>query len=147
MKPELATLARYRLSRAKEALEDAMVLLEKGSLSSAINRLYYAAFYAARGLLATKGLDSSRHSGVISLFNQHFVKSGVIDQMVAKALPRSFEKRLNTDYEDFASVDRGEVEQVKDDVQRFVNECQRRLDALIGTRKAKPAQSPGRGKR
>ncbi|MBU1599651.1 HEPN domain-containing protein [bacterium] len=37
----------------------------------------YAIFSAARALLATKDLDSSKHSGVISLFNQHFVKTGV----------------------------------------------------------------------
>jgi uncharacterized protein (UPF0332 family) len=39
-------------------------------------RSYYAMFTAARALLATKHLDSSKHTGVVSLFNQHFVKTG-----------------------------------------------------------------------
>jgi uncharacterized protein (UPF0332 family) len=39
-----------------------------------VNRLYYAAFYAARGLLATKDLESSKHARAISLFQQNFVK-------------------------------------------------------------------------
>ena len=35
-------------------------------------------FHAVRALLATKRLDSRKHSGVISLFNQHFVKPGLV---------------------------------------------------------------------
>jgi uncharacterized protein (UPF0332 family) len=66
VKKELIALAHYRLSRARETYNDALKLLEEGSLNSATNRFYYAAFYAARALLATKELDSSKHSGVIS---------------------------------------------------------------------------------
>lgn len=76
MKEELKALARYRLSRAKETLKDGSILLNEGSFNSAVNRHYYAAFYAARALLVTKELDSSKHSGIIALFQNHFVKSG-----------------------------------------------------------------------
>lgn len=79
------------------------MLLEGGRSASAVNRFYYAAFHAARALLATRGLDSSRHAGVIALFQQHFVKTGDFPLDVARALPRAFEKRLNSDYEDFAN--------------------------------------------
>ncbi|HEX7409429.1 MAG TPA: HEPN domain-containing protein, partial [Candidatus Binatia bacterium] len=58
-------LAKHRLDRAREALRDAEFLLQQGSLISATNRFYYAAFYAARACLATKEIDSGRHSGAI----------------------------------------------------------------------------------
>ena len=61
--------------------------IEQRHFSGALNRLYYAAFYAARALLATKTLDSSRHSGVIALFQELFVKAGLISTDVARALP------------------------------------------------------------
>ncbi len=52
MKSELEKLARHRLSRAREAFAEGEQLLAAGGLMGAVNRLYYAAFYAARALLA-----------------------------------------------------------------------------------------------
>jgi uncharacterized protein (UPF0332 family) len=44
-----------------------------------VNRAYYAIFYAANAMLATKGLERSKHSGVIATFRQHFVKTGMVE--------------------------------------------------------------------
>ena len=127
MKKELLDLLKYRLGRARESLEEGVVLLERGSLAGAANRFYYAAFYAARALLATKELDSARHSGVISLFHQHFVKTQIIDVEKSKALSRSFEKRQDSDYEDFVSLTREEVSSIKLTVEAFIKECEKAL--------------------
>jgi uncharacterized protein (UPF0332 family) len=130
VKKGIAALATYRLSRAEQAFREGVALLEQGSFYGAINRFYYAAFYAARALLATKSLDSSKHSGVIALFQQHFVKTGLIDPAVAKTLPRAFEKRLETDYEDFASISSVTVQEVQKQVRVFVDMCQTCLKTL-----------------
>ncbi len=106
-------LARHRVARARESLRDGHVLMESGGVGGAVNRFYYAAFHAARAVLATRGLDSSRHSGVIALFQQHIVKPGLVASEIARALPRAFEKRLNSDYEDFASVSGEEARRVE----------------------------------
>ena len=50
-------------------------------------------------------VDAARHSGVVSLFQQHFIKPGLVAPEVGKILARAFEKRQNSDYEDFATVD------------------------------------------
>jgi uncharacterized protein (UPF0332 family) len=131
MKDQVTVLAKYRLSRARETFDDGMKLLKDGTLNSVINRFYYAAFYAARALLATKELDSPKHSGVISLFNKHFVKTGKIDPDKARILKKSFEKRQDTDYEDFVEVGRSEVEDLKDKILEFVDECERGLEDLL----------------
>ncbi len=88
MNEEFLALARFRVNRAKETLSETSLLLDAGHLNGAVNRLYYAAFYAARAILATKGLDSSKHSGVISLFNREFVKEGITPGFMEKPLPR-----------------------------------------------------------
>jgi uncharacterized protein (UPF0332 family) len=93
-------LADHRIARAHDALEEAGLLIERHHFTGALNRLYYA----ARALLATKTLDSSRHSGVIALFQEHFVKTGLISTDAARALPRAFEKRQTSDYGDSASL-------------------------------------------
>ena len=67
-------LATYRIKRALETLEDARVLAQSSRWNACVNRLYYACFYAVSALLLQKGLSSSKHTGVRSLFNQHYVK-------------------------------------------------------------------------
>ena len=123
MNHDTEKLSLHRLSRAQESLKDAELLLKNDALSSAVNRYYYAAFYAARALLALKGLDSSKHSGVISLFQQHYVKTGIIPPETAKALPNSFEERVDMDYEDFAVIERSDIEVISLKVKSFVECC------------------------
>lgn len=48
MKPELAALARHRMAQAHETLAEADQLLASQAFRGAVNRLYYATFYAAR---------------------------------------------------------------------------------------------------
>lgn len=131
MKKELVTLAHYRMGRAREAFDDGVQLLENDSLRGATNRLYYAAFYAARAVLAVKELDSSKHSGVISLFNKHFVKTGLILPAKAKTLKKAFEKRQDIDYADFTEISRSEVESLKTEILTFIDECASALETLL----------------
>ncbi len=123
MTPEANVLARRRIDRALAACREGDLLTEKQAYGGAINRYYYAAFHAARAQLATHNVDSARHAGVIALFQQHFVKPGDFPAGVARALPRSFEKRLSSDYSDFVEIGAEEVERVKADVHAFVDVC------------------------
>jgi predicted nucleotidyltransferase len=47
-------LVRYRIEQAQETLREAELLLGAAALRGAINRAYYAMFYALLALLATK---------------------------------------------------------------------------------------------
>ena len=102
-------LARHRLARARTALEEGELLVSAERWNGALNRIYYAAFYAARALLALKRIDSSRYSGVIALFQEHFVKTGIVSPDVARALPQAFGKRQHSDYDDFAQAEPQEI--------------------------------------
>lgn len=79
MTRERRTLVLYRIERAREALDEAAILLEKGHTNTFVNRLYYACFYVVSAMLLTKGLSSAKHSGVRGLFHQNFVKPGIVD--------------------------------------------------------------------
>jgi len=131
MKPEIKALAEYRLTRAYETFREGEGLLEREQLPGALNRFYYAVFYAARALLATKELDSSKHSGIISLFQQHFVKTGLVGIEMARTLPHLFEKRRDADYEDFVCLSLTEVQTSKEESQRFIKECERVLQNIF----------------
>jgi uncharacterized protein (UPF0332 family) len=127
VKPEVMTLARHRLRRARETLHEGDLLRDANADVGAINRYYYAAFYAARALLATLQLDSAKHSGVIALFNRHFVKPRTVSPDIARVLVRAFEKRLQSDYADFARTEPEDLERFAIDVRAFVEACE---DAL-----------------
>ena len=123
MKPSDA-LAQHRIARANAALQEADLLIEQQHFSGALNRVYYAAFYAARALLATRNLDSSRHTGVIALFQEHFVRTGLVSTDTARALPRAFEKRQTSDYGDFSEPSSDEVLSLRSQVEAFVRACE-----------------------
>jgi uncharacterized protein (UPF0332 family) len=127
--PEAVALARHRLQRARETLDEGELLRAAAGHDGAVNRYYYAAFYAARALLATLGLDSPKHSGVIALFNRHFVKSQLVSTDAARVLVRSFEKRLQTDYADFARPTSEDVDRLASDVRAFIDTCARLLES------------------
>ena len=64
-------LIQYRMERAHESLNDARLMLaQKGSNASIVNRAYYAMFYAALALLITIDKGSSKHQGVIAFLSQ-----------------------------------------------------------------------------
>ena len=99
----------YRLQRARESLEDAYLLADARRWNPCVNRLYYACFYAVSALLVQEGMSSSRHSGIRSLFNRHFVKTGKIDAGTARIFNDLLERRQEGDYVDFVQFQEAQV--------------------------------------
>ena len=86
------------LERADTNLQVARELLDKKYYDVSASRAYYAAFYATSALLLNEGLDTSKHSGVIALIHQHFVKNGKLNKEQGKNLNWLFELRSVGDY-------------------------------------------------
>ena len=85
MTPEERELVWYRLGRAEETLQEARGMLDSGHTNTAVNRMYYACFYAVTALLLIEGLHSAKHSRVRSLLTTHdggAGLSGVADRAV-----------------------------------------------------------------
>ncbi|MDP2861703.1 MAG: HEPN domain-containing protein [Desulfobacterales bacterium] len=121
MNKELNDLVQYRIARAKEALEEAGILAASGHWNACVNRLYYACFYAVSGLLSKHDLSSSKHSGVRSFFNQHFVKTGIISKETALIYNSLFERRQESDYEVFVTFEETDVKPWFNEVEVFLN--------------------------
>lgn len=97
-------LMKYRMKMAKERLESAKLLLDNGQFKDSIGRSYYAMFTSVRAILALDGQDFSKHAGVISYFQNNYIKTGVFDVKYSKYLSQAFQIRNNTDYADFFIV-------------------------------------------
>jgi uncharacterized protein (UPF0332 family) len=114
-------LIQYRLERAGETLHDAQLLFDNdGSSASVVNRAYYAMFYAVLALLITIDEGTSRHSGVIALFDKHFVKKGLFSKEISKALHRAFDYRQIGDYRELLNIDKKQAEEILSSAAQFV---------------------------
>lgn len=80
---EVIDLSLYRLEKAKKDLDDAKNTLELEMYDTAANRSYYAIFHAARAVLALDGQDYKKHSGVISEFQQDYIKTEIFDKTMS----------------------------------------------------------------
>ena len=105
MTPGQKDLIKYRFQRARETLDEANVMLQTEHLYGASNRVYYACFYAVSALLITKNLSSSKHAGVMALFNRHFIKENCLPVEFGKFYSRVFDNRQQSDYGDVVKVE------------------------------------------
>jgi uncharacterized protein (UPF0332 family) len=121
MKKEIRTLVIYRLNRSDESLEEALILLKRDHVNTFVNRLYYACFYAVTALLLSKGLSSSKHSGVRALFHQNFVKNELITREMGKFYDKLFDTRQKGDYADLVYFDKKEVGSWFDEAKKFIS--------------------------
>jgi hypothetical protein len=120
MNEDIRRLTTYRLERAREALESARLLLDQGHLHGCVNRLYYACFYAVSALLLNEGLSSSKHAGVIALFNRHWIKSDRLPREMGSLFNTLFAARQEADYTDMAEFSRAQVSLWQERAEEFI---------------------------
>lgn len=124
MNPDIEKLVEYRLNQARETLSAARDLVKTGHLRDAVNRAYYSLFYASLGLLASRMLGTSKHTGVLSLFGQHFVKSGEFSPVAARYLREAFDLRQKCDYREFIQIEPAQVEELIQHAELFLSEAE-----------------------
>lgn len=127
---DILKLTKYRFSQAEETLTVAKEMLSNRHYRDAVNRAYYAMFYCGLGLLVSKKLGSSKHSGVLSLFSQHFVKTGMFSAEAGRYLRRAFEIRQKGDYREFVEITKEEAEEVVRNAEKFIGEARRVFDEI-----------------
>ena len=120
MNKETLTLINYRLERARESLEEAKLLFDRGHTNTYVNRLYYACFYAVSALLLTEGLSSAKHSGIRSFFHQNFVKTGRLDKSLGQIYDKLYDNRQKSDYVDLINFEAHEVNDWYDEAEKIV---------------------------
>jgi len=113
------------LAKAERAAASAKTLLALGDADGAANRAYYAMFDAARTPLLATGrvieTESIRtHSGLISAFSLHLVKTGKIPVELGRAINKAEDIRLAADYKD-TPVEQEAATWAVDEAERFVS--------------------------
>lgn len=121
-------LMHYRMERADETMEEVGILAERGHYNAAVNRLYYACFYAVQALLLKHHIAATTHAGVKSMLGLHFITKGIISIEHGKTFNTLFEKRHSSDYEAFAYCDKALVDDLTPLAEAFIHRIKELLE-------------------
>ncbi|MDQ1317087.1 MAG: hypothetical protein QG588_738 [Candidatus Poribacteria bacterium] len=122
------TLFNYRLAQAEETLSDARKMIQNNlSPRSIVNRAYYTVFYSLLALFlkADINLKTSKHSGIIAIFDKEFIHTGKIDKHYSRILHKIFEARQVGDYREFSEFS-------AEDATEFVSLAEEFLNSIKG---------------
>lgn len=129
MQDKAKDLCIYRINSALETLEVARECIVGKHYKDAINRSYYASFYAVKAVLAMEGTDFKRHKDVVAYFNKNYVATEIFDKMLGRKLANFQQTRESSDYDDFflASKEEAEIqcksaENIIDTVKKYLND-------------------------
>ena len=113
-------LAAYRYRRSQETLAEVPSLKQLGYYNTAVNRLYYACYYAAVALLIRHGINPGTHAGVKQMIGMHFVATGRMSRETGRSFSLLSERRHSSDYDDFAYSTEEEVNELLPKAKTFI---------------------------
>lgn len=85
-------------------------------------------FYAIMGLLIFEPYSSSKHSGVLSYFNKHFIKKGTFPEELGRAVNKAFELRQRGDYREYIELSYDQISPFVKHAQTFLKTARELLE-------------------
>lgn len=111
----------YRIHSAKDLLTEIDDHIKRGYYNTAMNRMYYACFYAVSALLLHAGIDGVKtHEGVRQMFGKHFIQTELLPKEWGRFYTIVFNNRSAADYEDFKTYDLSAVQELFPRVCEFI---------------------------
>ena len=121
----------YRMDNAISTLSEIKEHISNGFYNTAVNRMYYACFYAVSALLIAHQIEVKSHDGTRQKFGQHFVLTGIVPKEAGKFYRMIFEKRSAGDYEDFITHDLKTAETLYPETKLFINRIKELIDSWL----------------
>ena len=119
----------YRLERAMESLQAACLLRDNAMLIPAMNRIYYAMFYAVQALLARDEAVFSKHGQVKGFFNRNYIKTKIFSIETGRLYNMAFEYRQKFDYVDMSMPEKSLIDTYIQDAQFFIMQIRSHLSS------------------
>lgn len=101
-------------------------------MRSVVNRAYYAAFYSALALFLKADINpmTSKHKGIIALFDKEFTHPGRIDKQYSRIFHRLFDERQTVDYKEFTEVLQEDALKLLDQAKEFYTALRQMLQDI-----------------
>lgn len=119
-------IVKYRLENAESTLKEVLYHCENGYFNTAVNRLYYACYYAATALLIANHIQTKSHDGVRQMLGKEFVLTKKVPVELGRFYSIVFSKRSAGDYEDFITHTKETVMELYPQAKQFI-ECVKSL--------------------
>ena len=103
------TMVGLELEKSAHLLKQAGMMRDLQQWDMAANRYYYACFHAVQALFVHNGLAARRHTGMLSQFGLHFIKTGIIEDRLGGFLTRMEQLREKGDYNCVFSIEENEL--------------------------------------
>ena len=120
-------LVKLRIENAIQTMREAKLMMDNKFWNAAINRMYYACYYAVTALLLKHGIEAHTHSGVRQMLGLHFVKTGKLPVRLGNYFSNLFSKRHSGDYDIFVFFDRDTVETIYPQAEEFIKAIEEML--------------------
>ncbi len=117
---EKRLLINRQVEKAHHFIRQSEEMMKLGHSDLAVNRYYYACFHIVQALFLQNGISFRTHSGMISQFSQHFVKTGIVPLEDGSLLARLFQLRQKADYNCAYDVTEEEAKSLEEPAHRFV---------------------------
>lgn len=124
-------IVKYRLENARNTLSEVKSHRENGFYNTAVNRMYYACYYAARAILTAYHIEAKSHEGVRQQLGLNFVLTGKISEEQGRFYSRLFSKRTTGDYDDFINHTLETVDELYPKAQAFVDTVETLLNKWL----------------
>ena len=118
---EIEEFITYRMDKADEVYDAAVLLYNAGQWNSAVNRLYYACFYAASALLMKRGIGAKSHGGVIAKFSECAVRTGEVTADECRVYSKLLNWRTKGDYSDMFDFVQADLDDVMKPTRLFID--------------------------
>ena len=97
---ERKAIVDYRLEKCDGAMFEAHMCVDHQRWTLAVQRLYYAAFYAASALLIQEGFFAKSHAGIFTILCREFVQNGRVSKEASRTYGNLLNMRHSGDYDD-----------------------------------------------
>lgn len=128
---ERIEVVKYRIENAVKMLAEVLDHIQNGYYNTAVNRMYYACFYAASALLVANRVETKSHDGVRQMLGKHFVLPGHLSIERGKFYSLIFSKRSAGDYEDFINYTEEAARALYPQTEDFVMEIKSMVDKRL----------------
>jgi uncharacterized protein (UPF0332 family) len=126
--PSKEDIIRLKITKAERTLSEAEKMIEFDFANAAMNRLYYACFYASTALLFSKDIFTKTHSGVKQMPGLHFISQGLLSFKLGQFYGDIFRSRQGSDYDDLTEADIVTVKEFAVVAKEFVNAARKILN-------------------
>lgn len=121
LEEDMTAFVRYRVEKAEEAYTAAKILYDAAQWNAAINRLYYACFYAASAVLLNRQIGAKTHAGVLGMFSERIVRTGEISLDDFRVYSKLLSWRTKGDYSDMFDYTKEDLDMVMLPTRHFLD--------------------------